>query len=72
MNTTSYTKIGTGGAKIGRTGAKLHRASLMRTTFEDGAFKDSWVVVCRCGCQGLKSARGKIEFFADTPATCQG
>lgn len=67
---TVYKRIGTGAAKIGRTGEKLHRASKMFSEFADGTTKETWVVTCSCGCTGLKSARGHIEFFPDKTPNC--
>lgn len=65
-----------GAVKIGKTGAKLHRAKRIEYTYEAGtshpmAGKSTveTVILCACGCKGARGAR-YVQFYANTLPTC--
>lgn len=58
-------QIGTGAAKVGRTGVKLHRAILMQRTYDDGSTGTYWAKTCSCGAVGKA-----IQYFPNVATNC--
>jgi hypothetical protein len=63
--------VKTGAARIGRSGKKLHPASIIRIIFDDRIVENQIQLGCSCTGTANGHAQHKAQFFENVKPTCR-